>query len=208
MFDHITRRWKDALLAPLLPLAARLTPIQISLLGLLLAGVAFGLLATGRPFQALPFWLLNRVADGLDGLVARRTARQSDFGGYIDILADFAAYALIPLGVVLGAQPAGGWLALALLLATFYVNAASWIYLSALLEKRHAGAAALREPTSVTMPAGLIAGSETIVFYTLMIALPTYSVWLFGLMTAGVLVGIGQRLVWARRHLGAAGATE
>jgi phosphatidylglycerophosphate synthase len=99
-------------------------------------------------------WLFNRVLDGLDGMVARFHARQSDFGGYLDIVLDFVVYAAIPVGLYWGNPGATNTAALILLLSSFYVNAASWIYLSAILEKRAAGASARGELTSVTMPNG------------------------------------------------------
>jgi hypothetical protein len=58
------------------------------------------------------------------------------------------------------------------LLGSFFVNAASWMYLSAVLERRGAGAAARGERTTVTMPPGLIAGAETVVLYTLFLVFP------------------------------------
>lgn len=104
----------------------------------------FGLLAAGllaRQWYAWGFlgWFLNRLFDGLDGSLAREQDAASDFGGYLDIVLDFAVYAAIPLGLALGQPAAANFVALALLLASFYVNAASWIYLAALLEKRQQG---------------------------------------------------------------------
>ena len=51
------------------------------------------------------------------------------------------------------------------------------------------------------MPAGLVAGTETIVFYALFLLLPAYIVPLFLTMAALVLVGVTQRAVWAGRTL-------
>jgi hypothetical protein len=81
------------------------------------------------------------------------------------------------------------------------VNAASWMYLAAILERRGAGAAARGELTTITMPRGLVGGTETVVFYALFLALPRTLVPLFILMTALVLVTVMQRLVWAVRRL-------
>jgi len=46
---------------------------------------------------ALVFLLINRLADGLDGELAR-LQRPTDAGGYIDITLDFIFYAVFPLG--------------------------------------------------------------------------------------------------------------
>ncbi|MCK7519029.1 MAG: hypothetical protein MZV64_15540 [Ignavibacteriales bacterium] len=94
----------------------------------------------------------NRVLDGLDGLLARMHDKQSDFGGYVDILTDFVVYAALPIGLVAGSPSNERYLALAFMLASFYVNTASWMYLAAILEKRSA-----RDPdtqTTIVMPAG------------------------------------------------------
>jgi hypothetical protein len=75
------------------------------------------------------------------------------------------------------------------------------MYLAAMLEKRNAGAASRGETTSVTMPAGLIEGAETIVFYTLFLLFPNALVLLFSLMATLVLVTASQRVGWALWHM-------
>jgi hypothetical protein len=51
------------------------------------------------------------------------------------------------------------------------------------------------------MPAGIIGGTETIIFYTAFIFFPAYLAWLFSLMGLLIIVTILQRLVWASRHI-------
>jgi hypothetical protein len=46
-----------------------------------------------------------------------------------------------------------------------------------------------------------VAGTETVVFFVLFLAFPAQYVPLAWLMTAGVAVGITQRVLWAARHL-------
>jgi hypothetical protein len=75
------------------------------------------------------------------------------------------------------------------------------MYLAALFEKRSTGAAAGGELTAVTMPAGLIEGAETVVFFTLFLLFPGAIVPLFSLMAALVLFTAGQRVAWAIRRL-------
>src|SRR3546814_1217422 len=53
--------------------------------------ISWALLALGSYGGALALILLNRLADGLDGAVARH-ARVSDLGGYLDIVLDFLFY--------------------------------------------------------------------------------------------------------------------
>ena len=103
-----------------------------------------------------------------DGAVARHTGL-SDRGGFLDILTDFIVYASLPIGLVAGSASNEPYLALAFMLASFYVNSASWMYLAAILEKR-----AARHPktqTTVVMPTGLIGGFETIIAYGIFIAM-------------------------------------
>ena len=62
-------------------------------------GLGFGLfaallIAIGNPGYALIPLILSRLADGLDGAVARAT-QTTDFGGYLDIVADFLFLSLI-----------------------------------------------------------------------------------------------------------------
>ena len=209
MFDKQLRRVKELLLVPLTrPPFSLIHPNLITLVAFGF-GVAAGVAALyGRMRSALILWFINHIFDGLDGAVARATNRQSDFGGYLDILTDFAVYAWIPIALVLRPLVGAGFLpdrltlasALALL-GLFYLNAASWMYLSALLEKRSAGAEVRGESTSVAMPTGLVEGFETIIFYTLFLLRPDQVGILFAGMAGLLAAGIVQRLIWAARTL-------
>lgn len=203
MLDPVARVVKDRLLAPVArAVGMRVHPNALSLLGFAVGlGCAY-LAARAAYLPALALWLCNRVLDGLDGLVARNQRRASDFGGYVDILLDFAVYALIPIALAYSvpARPAV-WLALAALLGAFYVNAASWMYLSALLEKRAAGAAARGGQTSVVMPGGLIEGTETILFFALFLLFPHALAPLFLTLTLLLAATVLQRVLWAARAL-------
>lgn len=199
MLDAELRAYKDRALSPLAGwLRPWAHPDALSLLGL---GIGVGCAAAlyHRAYLlGLGLWLLNRLADGVDGLVARMQQRQSDRGGYLDLLADFLVYALIPVGLGLGHPERAAVLpALVGLLAAFYVNAASWMVLAAILEKRRAASAT----TAVVIPAGLIEGGETVVFYTLFILFPAHLQPLFLLMTALVAVTVVARAGWAVRRL-------
>lgn len=202
MFDDLLRALKDRMFFPAAVVVGRwVSPNALSLLAFG-AGVAAALAAAHRLYGvALACWLASRGLDGLDGSVARATGRQSDFGGYFDMVLDFAVYAAVPLGLVYGARDGNVALAGIALLGSFLVNAASWMYLAAILERRGRGADATGERTTITMPPGVVAGAETIVFYTLFLVLPGRLTLLFSLMTAGVLLNVVQRLAWARRQI-------
>jgi len=203
MLDHILRGLKErALTAIAIQIGQVLHPTTITFMAFMVGLIGVWLLVIKQYNLGLIFWLLNRILDGLDGTVARQNKLQSDLGGYLDIVTDFVIYALIPIALVFSDPTAPRYLALAVLLATFYVNAASWMYLAAILEKRAQGSAAQGEMTTITMPAGLIGGAETIIFYSLFMLFPAYIASLFVIMSLLVTVTIGQRVIWAVRQLG------
>lgn len=145
-------------------LAARgWTADRITLIGLALGLAAAALIALGAPtgLALLPL-LAGRLADGLDGAVARAT-RKTDFGGYLDIACDFAFYAALPLAFALR-DPAANALPAAALLAAFYLNAASFLGYAILAEKRGLETRA-RGEKSLYHAAGLLEGSETIAVF-------------------------------------------
>jgi len=202
MIDRMLRTPKEQLLQPMAHSPFRsVHPTAITLLAL---GVGLGaaVVAWQQMFVlALVLWLLNRILDGLDGTVARLTNKQSDLGAYLDIISDTIVYAAIPLGLALGAATPAAYVSVALLLASFHLNTASWIYLSALLEKRKHGAASQQEMTSVTMPNGLIEGGETIVFFCLFLLVPQAIVPLFLLMALLTVATAAQQWRWAAANL-------
>ncbi|MGE3589312.1 MAG: CDP-alcohol phosphatidyltransferase family protein [Ilumatobacteraceae bacterium] len=170
----------------------------LSLAGGLGGGVAAGF---GLRWQAVAVWLLGRVFDGLDGAVARDGDRQSDLGGYLDMMADTVGYAAVPIGIATAQASIGTWSWCAVLLATFYANTMSWTYLAAIAEKRGGGAGATGERTTIHMPAGLVEGAETIVLFVVMLSFPDQSIWWFSAMAGLVGITVIQRLVWAVRNL-------
>lgn len=199
MFDDVIRRWKARWFAPLVARLGFLSPTVLSLAAFAL-GLACAVAASQAWYlPALALWLLNRLLDGLDGEVARAHGRASDFGGYLDIMLDVAVYALVPAGLAFADPNVPCFGGLALLLGAYYLNAASWTYLSAILEKRRANAQ--RGFTTVNMPPGLIAGTETFVFYCAFMLLPQYLAVFFATMAALVLATVAQRLYWAWRNL-------
>lgn len=202
MFDVWLRALKDRWLEPLArSIGARVHPNALTLLAFALGLASAWALSEARYGWGGACWAANRVLDGLDGTHARLHAKQSDLGGYLDILLDFGVYSLVPIGLAYGVGTPEVFRALGWLLASFFVNAASVMYLAAVLEKRDLGAAARGERTTVTMPPGLVAGAETVVLFSLFIAFPRYLPELFTLMAVLVGFNLVQRLVWAHRRL-------
>ncbi|KGB82270.1 hypothetical protein JT55_08450 [Rhodovulum sp. NI22] len=132
-----------------------------------LAGLSFGLIAAALIAMGQPGWALlpigaSRLADGLDGAIARAT-RKTDFGGFLDIFSDFVFYGAVPMGFV-WANPGANGAAGAFLLASFYANGASFLGFAILAEKRRMQTSA-RGVKSLYFTGGLLEGTETIAFF-------------------------------------------
>lgn len=177
-------------------LAARgVTADHVSLGGLGLGLLAALLLAVQAPgWLALLPLLAGRIADGLDGAVARAT-QKTDFGGYLDIACDFAFYGVIPLAFAIR-DPANA-LPATFLLFTFYLNAASFLGFAIMAAKRGLTSRAQGEK-SLFYAAGLLEGAETIAFFVLLCLWPSVfgpAAWAFGALC---LVTAIARILWAR----------
>lgn len=159
-----------------------------------LAGLGFGIGAAlavwgGWFWAALCLVLASRLADGLDGAVARASVR-TDFGGFLDIVADFAFYGAVPLGFVLY-DPEANAVAGAVLLAAFYVNGASFLGFALLAAKRRLETQA-QGLKNLYYSAGLLEGTETIMFFVAICLLPAWFGYLalaFAALTAVTTLG-------------------
>lgn len=199
MLDSALRPVKDRLLAPFATTwLGRVHPTAISAVGLVLSLAAA--LAAWQQLTVLAvfFWSAGRVADGMDGIVARTADRVTDAGGLIDFVFDTIGYASIPIGLAFGVDTRAGWIATAVVLASFYFNAVTLGYVSALIEKRdqHGTTA-----TSAVLPRGLVEGTETMVFFTLALALPSSSPVIWSVMAIAVTITAIERVHWATRSL-------
>ncbi len=138
VFDQIRRIPKERVLEPLAQ--GPLKNVSPSTINVIACGVsvAAGVSAWQYPTgMTLNLWFLNRFLDGSDGTIARVNDKQSDFGGYLDIVLDKVDYVSIPLGLALSVNEEGVFIALALLFAVFYINGAAWMMLAANLEKHN-----------------------------------------------------------------------
>lgn len=202
MLDRPLRTTKERTFATVASAASTVVgPLPLTLVAAG-AGVLAGVAAwRGAHALALMAFLASRVLDGLDGAIARHRNAATDLGGYVDMVLDSVTYVAVPMGLAADADQRATWIAVGWLLASFYVNAVSWAYLSAILEKRQAGAGARAELTTVTMPAGLIEGTETIAFYVGFLLWPSAITALFGAMAVAVAATTVQRVVWATAEL-------
>lgn len=169
--------------------------------GLVLALAAAGALATRLWLVALALWLASRLADGLDGPLARRSGGGTDLGGFRDVVADFLAYGawVVALGVALPATR----LACLVLLLAYYVNGTAFLALSSIAERRGQRVAA--DGRSLQFVGGLAEGTETITVHALLALLalvaPGAVVPLLWTWAAVVAVTVGQRVAHATRVL-------
>ena len=137
MRDATLRQKKDDVMVPLARhLFGSVHPNVISFVAMGVGVVTIVAILNQLYVIGLVLWLLNRVLDGLDGVIARVHDKQSDFGGYLDLLLDFVVYLAIPIAFlwVIPTQ-VNLWAGIALL-AAYVINLLSWTSLSALLEKR------------------------------------------------------------------------
>ena len=143
----------------------------VSLAGFVLGIAAAVAIAVGRPGAALALLLLSRLADGLDGAVARLT-RPTDRGAFLDIALDFLFYASIPLAFAV-ADPQANALAAAALLAAFIGTGSSFLAFAVLAERRGLKSAAHPRKGFFYL-GGLTEGTETIACFAAMCLWPAY----------------------------------
>jgi phosphatidylglycerophosphate synthase len=151
---------------------------QVTLAGFACAVLAALAIALEAPLLGLVLIGANRIADGLDGALARLSA-PTDRGAFLDITLDFVFYALIPLAFAL-ADPAANALAAAVLLATFLANGTAFLAFAALAARRGLETQA-QGAKSIYYAAGLAGGTETIIAFALMCVWPAA----FGVIASG-----------------------
>lgn len=181
MFDDRFRRVLDT---PLDRIAGRLArwgwnANAVTIAGFLLGCGACGALAFREDRLALMLIVWNRIADGLDGALARRLG-PTELGGYLDIVLDFLFYAGVPFAFAVGrpefALPA------CFLLLSFVGTGTSFLAFAALAAKRGLTTEA-RGKKAIYYLGGLTEGAETIAVFVLICLFPDHFAtfaWVFG----------------------------
>lgn len=208
MLDTMARRVIDrplALGAGRLDRYVWITPNRLTLAGLVLGLAAAAAAAATWWTTGLVCWCLSRLADGLDGPLARHRARRlhqpgsppvSQVGGFFDITADFVVYGMTVVGVAVGA---GGspWPFVAVLLG-YYLNGTAFLAFSSIAERT---GRTIDDGRSLSFLPSLAEGTETVVVHALWFAVPGHA----GTVAVGwaVVVGLStlQRLWIAYRIL-------
>ena len=163
MIDANIRRLIDPPLARAgrLLAAAGIGADAVTIGGCLLGLAAALAVSAGRFYVALALLIASRLADGLDGAIARAT-RPTDRGALLDIALDFLVYAAVPLGFAAWSPNANAFAA-AFLLASFVANGSAFLAFSIMAEKR--GITTTRQGRkSIYYLAGIAEGFETIAF--------------------------------------------
>ncbi|HQS68689.1 MAG: hypothetical protein B7Y36_00515 [Novosphingobium sp. 28-62-57] len=167
----------------------------VTLAGLVPALAAAYAIAHHHTLAALALILINRLIDGLDGAVARASGL-TDFGGYLDTLADFAFYVAVPAGFGLAA--AENTVPAMLLIASFTLTCASFLAFAAIAAKR-GQETAKHGAKSFFYSTGLAEGAETIAVFIAMCLWPAHFPAIALGYTALCLLTVLQRSMMARR---------
>ena len=181
MLDAPIRKLIDP---PLNWVAARLVAIGLGANAVTVVGFAVGAagcVAIGLKWYivALVLILLNRLADGLDGPIARRTGA-TDLGGFLDVVLDTVFYSGVPFAFAVSDTTLT--LPAAFLIYSFVGTGGSFLAYAVIAAKRGMSTA-VHGRKSFFYSVGLMEGTETVVFLVLFCLLPQYFAvlaWVFG----------------------------
>lgn len=200
MFDARLRRWIDP---PLARAGRRIAGFgidagQVTWAGFLLGVLACAALALRWDLVALLLFWANRLADGLDGAVARAgapTKGGADYGGYLDIVLDFLIYSGMVLAFAIGRPEHALWAAV--LIFSFVGTGSSFLAYAILAAKRGLETTA-RGRKSFFHAVGLAEGGETILALSLICVWPAAFPWIAGAFAALCGVTTIARIAMAR----------
>ncbi|MDP3907925.1 CDP-alcohol phosphatidyltransferase family protein [Novosphingobium sp.] len=200
MFDARLRPLIDPPLNALGRMLARrgISANAVTLAGLVPALGAAAAIAQGHYGAGLVLIVLNRLLDGLDGAVARASGI-TDFGGYLDTLADYLFYVAVPVAFGL-ASPLNTPMAM-VLVASFTLTCASFLVFAAIAARRGAETTA-HGTKSFFYSTGLAEGAETIAAFIAMCLWPAQFPVIAAGFSALCLLTVLQRSLLARRSFG------
>lgn len=149
--------------------ARKISADQVTLLGFIIGIGGAVFIACEFYISGLILILLNRLADGIDGTLARINGA-TDSGAYLDISLDFIFYSAVVFGFAL-ADPITNGLAAAALIFSFVGTGSSFLAYAILAERR--------KLTNLRLPnkgfyylGGIAEGTETILFFILFCLFP------------------------------------
>lgn len=148
-------------------------PHQVTIMGFMLGMGAAVLIAFHWYWLALVLILLNRLADGLDGALARYTNTDSPAGAFLDIVLDFIFYQAVVVGFAFAAPEN---VAISLLLMLSFVGTGCSFLAFAIYAEKYAIKSMVFPQKGFYYMNGLAEGTETIVFFVLICLFPYYYV--------------------------------
>ena len=172
---------------PLEKVAATLGSQAVSANSVTIGGFVLGLFAMLSVVQhlylsALVFLLLNRLADGLDGAIARARG-VTDLGGFLDITLDFIFYSGLVFAFALS-NPDANALAASFLVFSFVGTGCSFLAFAIMAERRGISTER-RGRKSLYYLGGITEGTETILLLALFCIFPDWFpplAWTFGVL--------------------------
>jgi phosphatidylglycerophosphate synthase len=199
MLDRAARRLVDPVLEQLATAAQQrnLTANQVTIAGFGCGLAAMAAIALQSYGLGLLLLLANRLADGVDGALAKRNG-PTDLGGYLDIVLDFIIYSGAAFAFAL-AQP-GHALPAAFLIFSFMGTGSSFLAFAIFAAKRRLeGEEAANK--SFYYLGGITEGTETILLFVFVLLFPGWfpaAAYIYGalcwLTTVGRIGAAVQRL--------------
>ena len=167
---------------------------EVTIAGFLMGVLGLVAVATGHFMIALGLLFLNRLADGIDGEVARLSG-STDAGAFLDITLDFIFYAIFPLGFALY-DPATNGLAAAVLIASFVGTGATFLAFDSFARRRKIDHPDFAYKGFYYIN-GIAEGSETIIAFVLMCLLPQHFVLIASVFALVCIVTAVNRVVFS-----------
>ena len=179
--------------------AKGITANGVTVAGFILGMAGAAMIAYGMPYLAVVVIIISRIADGLDGAVARAT-ETTDFGGFLDIVLDFIFYGAVALAFAV-LDPAQFALPAAVLLLSYFANGTTFLAYAIMAEKRDIETEA-QGVKSLYYMSGLAEGFETILAIILFCLFPAWFPVIAYSYAALCFASAFGRILLARRTLG------
>ena len=181
MLDLTFRKLVDPALNPIATILVKVgfSANTITIIGFLIGIVGWIALAMNQYYLALGMIAINRIFDGLDGLMAQKTTK-TEIGGFLDIVLDFLFYSGVPFFFAVGKPEIG--LPASFLIFSFIGTGSSFLAYSAIAAK-HNSINEKYKNKAIYYLGGLTEGTETITFFVFICLKPdkfTEAAWIFG----------------------------
>jgi phosphatidylglycerophosphate synthase len=199
VLDRAARRLIDPVLEQLAVAAQQraITANQVTVAGFACGLAAMAAIALQSYGLGLLLLLANRLADGVDGALARRNGA-TDLGGYLDIVLDFIIYSGAAFAFAL-AQPDHA-VAAAFLIFSFMGTGSSFLAFAIFAAKRKLDGEETANKSFYYL-GGITEGTETILLFVIVLLFPEWfpaAAYLYGtlcwLTTVGRIGAAVQRL--------------